>query len=172
MHPGRRVAIAAGIALLLVGGIAAAACEGTEDFDPTPVTTFQITPAAGGGTASTPAGEETPLATPGTQTQTASDGTPGAGTTIELVGINNEFDPEEITVPAGAVTIVFDNQDGGVVHNVHVFRGEDDEGEDVGETELEPGPVVQELELTLEAGDYFFQCDAHPTTMAGSITAE
>ena len=36
-------------------------------------------------------------------------------------------------------------------------------------TELAPGVVQQTLELTLDEGTYFFQCDAHPTTMTGQL---
>jgi plastocyanin len=93
----------------------------------------------------------------------------GAATTLALEGLNSTFSTELLEAPAGTVTIEFDNRDGGVVHNVHVFLGEDNTGEDVGETELEVGPVQQTLTMTLEPGDYFYVCDAHPTTMSGTL---
>lgn len=144
--------------LLLVG------CGETAAQDPTPVKTWKITPAATGATG-TPGASES--ATP------APVDTPSAnGSTLELVGVSNEFDKEKMSAAAGPITIEFDNQDGGVVHNVAVYPGDDASGEPIGGTDLESGPIEQTLSLTLEAGEYFFQCDAHPTTMKGSLTVE
>jgi len=155
-----RIAAAVSLTVLVAASAAAAACESGVAADPTPVQTWKITPAAGG--TSTPRPQVTSTAMPA--------GTPAAGNEFTIRGISNEFDVEEITAPAGAITIIFDNRDGGVVHNIHFFEGTDDEGADAGETALEPGPVVQTLPLDLEPGEYYYQCDAHPTTMTGTLT--
>ncbi|WP_292727003.1 plastocyanin/azurin family copper-binding protein [Methanoculleus sp.] len=43
--------------------------------------------------------------------------------TVEIAAENVAFDTETITVPAGAeVTVNFENRDGGVPHNVAVYR--------------------------------------------------
>jgi plastocyanin len=146
----------AGMVFLALGAVG---CGEPEPGDPTPVQTFKITPADPGVAATPSAGPE---ASP---TQSAG----GGGTTLELAGIGSVFDPEELEAPPGDITIVFDNQDAGVVHNLHVFEGEDADGEDIAETELETGPLVQELPMTLDAGQYFYVCDAHPTTMKGVL---
>jgi plastocyanin len=137
------------------------ACGEPAEGDPTPVKTFKITPAATGAI-STPSPDIT--ATPAAvETQS------NAGTILDLVGVGSTFDVTELEAPAGPITIKFDNKDAGVVHNVAVYPGDDASQDPIAATELESGPIVQELTLTLDAGEYFYQCDAHPTTMKGTL---
>ncbi len=91
---------------------------------------------------------------------------------ITLVGKDTLWDKTKLEAKAGAVTFTVDNQDGGLVHNLHIYKGVDNTGEDVGATELEAGPGTQTLTVTFEPGTYFFVCDAHPATMAGTIEVE
>jgi plastocyanin len=35
-----------------------------------------------------------------------------------------------------------------------------------------PGGTVGEFTVSLEAGDYFFRCELHPSQMQGTITAQ
>jgi plastocyanin len=157
-----RGAVVAAVLLIVAGSIA---CGDTTEADPTPVQTWKITPAAGGAATATPAAVERAEAT-----TTASDTTPAAGGALQIAGVGSTFDVEDLTASAGAVTIEFDNRDAGVVHNLHVFKGTSAQGESVDATDIEVGPVQQTLELDLEAGDYYYQCDAHPTTMKGTLT--
>jgi plastocyanin len=157
-----RGAVAMAVVLAAAGSIA---CGDTTEADPTPVQTWKITPAAGGAATATPAAAETAEAT-----TTAPDTTPAAGGALQIAGVGSTFDVEDLTASAGAVTIEFDNRDAGVVHNLHVFKGTSAQGESVDATDIEVGPVQQTLELDLEAGDYYYQCDAHPTTMKGTLT--
>ncbi len=150
-------AIAVGVALLM-GGMA---CNSSVEDDPTPVTQFKITPASG---------TRTVAATPTPPATAVADGTPGAEIAIKASGSTLKFDKSELTAAAGTVTILFDHQDAGVVHNISVFEGTSASGTLVGKTDLETGPVKQTLTLDLKAGAYFFQCDAHPTTMKGKLT--
>ncbi len=155
-------AIVAGVALLM-----GTACNTATDNDPTPVRQFKITPAAGVKTpaaSATAASKATPAATV--------EGTASAGSILEIKASNSvlKFDKEKLTASAGAVTIVFDNQDGGIPHNISVHEGKDASGKTLGKTDLENGPVTQELKLDLKAGSYFFLCDVHPTTMKGTLT--
>ena len=77
------------------------------------------------------------------------------------------FDPDEVTVPAGEpVTIVIDNRDKGVNHNIHV-----EDAPAPNKTSLELGESQQALTVTLPAGDYEFVCDIHPN-MTGTMVAE
>ncbi|MHB8684700.1 MAG: cupredoxin domain-containing protein [Dehalococcoidia bacterium] len=189
-----RTTTRAAFALILLGVIAAlfGACANSSPPDPTPVTTFAITPAPPGYTpppVSTFAGGAAPAAraapagaTPSTGTppaaQTPASGAPaaqtpatgGAATTLKLVGENIQFDKTKLTAPAGTVTIAFNNKDGGVSHDVRVFKGTDATGASVGATALAPGPVQQTLTLQLSPGTYYYHCDAHPTTMSGTLT--
>jgi plastocyanin len=91
--------------------------------------------------------------------------------TLALNGKDLKFDRDQLEAAAGAVTIAFDNQDGGIPHNLHVFSGSDATGKSVGQTELKNGPVKQTLQLDLEVGRYFYVCDVHPATMTGTLVA-
>lgn len=161
----RSKAAAAVVALVAVAGIGlSVACGNTAEEDPTPVTTPPITPAAprtvvatatsAARPASTPAGSETPS---------------GEATILTLVGKNIKFDKDKLEAPAGKVTFVVDNQDTGVPHNVHIYKGKDAKGESIGNTELSNGPKKEEVTLDLAADEYFYVCDAHPN-MKGTLT--
>ncbi len=151
-------------AALLISAAFGTACGEPQAADPTPVKTWKITPAASGGSV-------TPVPSPEGTAIVVGSATPGAdgGARVEIAGVGSVFDVTDVSASAGAITIVFDNQDGGVVHNIHFFKGKNAKGEDVGETELEPGPIVQELKLDLQAGTYFYLCDAHPVSMKGTL---
>ncbi len=104
---------------------------------------------------------------------TADDGSSDdVASTITLIAKNTLFDKSELRAKAGEITITFDNQDGGIVHNLHVYKGQDATGEDVGATEFEAGPIVQTLKLDLEPGEYFYVCNAHPATQFGKLIVE
>jgi plastocyanin len=77
---------------------------------------------------------------------------------ITIVGESNQFEPDAFTARAGAeVAVTLDNRDDGVAHNVAF------DGIDGASTEVEGGPVVQELVFTApEPGEYGFVCDVHP----------
>jgi len=40
----------------------------------------------------------------------------------------------------------------------------------MGSSPLNVGPIKDVLDVTLDKGEYYFQCDVHPTTMAGKLT--
>ena len=161
--------MAAAVAGAVLVTVTAAACGQTGNADPTPVQTFKITPAANSTSAPSPAA---PTAVPTTDEPPAPPATPGEATVLEVAGITNEFDVEELTAPPGSITVEFDNRDSGVVHNIHFYRGADDEGESVAESELESGPIKQTVTFDAEPGEYYYVCDAHPTTMEGTLTVE
>ena len=157
----RRMFAGAAIALLAV--MSTVACSSSADTDPTPVKVYKITPAAGGKTA-------VASATPAAQATAAGTASAGASIDIKASGSTLKFDKDKLSAVAGAVTIVFDNQDSGIPHNISVHEGSDAKGATLGKTDLETGPVKQELKLDLKAGSYYFQCDVHPTTMKGTLT--
>ncbi len=141
--------------------ILSAGCDAAVDDDPTPVTQFKITPASG---------VRTVVATSTAAASPLPQGTPAAEIAIKASASTLKFDKSELTAAAGAVTIVFDNQDAGIVHNISVHEGKDATGKTLGKTDLEVGPIEQRLQLDLTAGTYFFVCEAHPTTMKGPLT--
>jgi plastocyanin len=84
-----------------------------------------------------------------------------------VVAQDMAFDPDEIHIPAGnPATIVIDNRDDGVNHNIHVEGAPEPD-----RTPLEPGRSQQALTVDLQPGDYTFVCDIHPN-MEGKIIAE
>jgi hypothetical protein len=63
------------------------------------------------------------------------------------------------------LTIVVENEDHGVNHNLHLTDAPDEPA-----TELQPGPVRQQLEVTLPAGAYEYVCDIHPNMVGALMT--
>ncbi|MFO7281148.1 MAG: cupredoxin domain-containing protein [Thermoanaerobacterales bacterium] len=85
---------------------------------------------------------------------------------VVIVAEDMAFAPDEVEVPAGEpVTIVIDNRDEGVNHNIHVEGSPEPD-----RTPLELGPSQQALTVTLPAGTYGFVCDIHPG-MTGTVVA-
>jgi plastocyanin len=80
-----------------------------------------------------------------------------------IVAENIAFDVQAFTVTAGAeVTVTLDHRDIGIPHNIAF---------EFAKTNLENGPVTQELAFTAPAaGEYEYICDAHPQ-MAGTMTS-
>lgn len=93
----------------------------------------------------------------------------GPVTAITITSPDLSFDIEAFEVAVGQeVTLTYDNADEGVEHNIHLDTGKDAEPQ----TEVEVGPVVQELVFTLgAAGEVTYVCDIHPATMRGTVTA-
>jgi plastocyanin len=84
-----------------------------------------------------------------------------------IVAEDMAFDPDDVRLAAGEpATIVIDNRDGGVQHNVHVEGAPEPNS-----TPLEAGESRQALTVELDAGTYTFVCDIHPN-MEGVIVAE
>jgi len=89
------------------------------------------------------------------------DGTSGQ---VTIVAKDIAWDADCIDAVAdGALVITVDNQDDGVLHNLHL---RDAPGKPA--TELEEGPVTQTLEVDLPEGAYDYVCDIHPN-MLGTL---
>lgn len=163
-----RLAAAGALIALALASVAGAGCGDTGDTDPTPVRTFKITPAANA--TPSPAASAAPSAALSSPTAPAATPDRPGSSVIEIAAVSSTFDVEEVVARPGAVTVEFDNRDGGVIHNIHFFAGEDADDESVAETELDVGPIKQTLTFDVEPGEYYYQCDAHPTTMSGTLT--
>ena len=84
-----------------------------------------------------------------------------------VVAEDMAFDPDELRIPSGRpATIVIDNRDDGVNHNIHI-----EDAPEPDRTPLEPGRSRQALTVDLQPGEYTFVCDLHPN-MEGKIIAE
>lgn len=100
-----------------------------------------------------------------------SDDEPEAGPTscnevvdgeVTIAAVDLAWEPGCLTGPADEpFTIVVDNRDEGVNHNLHLPDAPDEPS-----TSLEQGPVMQELEVNLAAGEYEVVCDIHPNMVA------
>ena len=105
----------------------------------------------------------------GTETQAPPDG--GGGDTI--VAENISFTTGELSVPADEpADLVLDNQDT-ALHNVVVTDGEaPGEGENLFTSpDAQPGDQVDFTLDPLEAGEYLYFCEYHPT-MTGTLTVD
>lgn len=94
-----------------------------------------------------------------------------SGGTVEVTAADMAFSVETITAPAGeSFTVTFTNNEA-VPHNFSVYTEE-------GGEEIAVGNVINEGETDeitiegLEAGEYFFVCDVHPTEMTGTLVVE
>ena len=112
-------------------------------------------------------GRTTPEA--GTEGTPAATGEAPSAGGLSVVAKDIKFDPATLKAAAGAVSITFKNEDS-TIHNLHVFKGSDAKGESVGSTKPEAGPKTETLNLDLQPGQYFYQCDVHPDQMKGKLT--
>jgi plastocyanin len=94
-----------------------------------------------------------------------------AGTAFTVVAQNSTYDNTKLDAQAGDVTIVFENRDAGVMHDLHLQLLNDD-SKVIGATPITTGPDTQELTVTVAPGQYRFHCDVHPATMFGTLTVE
>ena len=83
------------------------------------------------------------------------------------------FEPSELTGPANVeFAVEFDNQDATAPHN-WVLNDPNGAAVNIGDTALFTGPEVRTYDVpALAPGDYSFLCQAHPTTMTGTLPLE
>jgi plastocyanin len=111
-----------------------------------------------------PDGEESPPPPP--PEEPGGGGQPGG---LTVVAQGTAFDTAEIALPPEApVTITFENMDP-VPHNLSIYTAPG--GDPIFQETPVPGPTTVEYSFTSPApGEYYFQCDVHPTTMSGTVT--
>ena len=88
-----------------------------------------------------------------------------------LVAVDIAFDKAELTVPANRpFTIVFENRDENVPHNVSIYAGPGRQDRRF-EGQVFKGPATRWYSMPgLAPGTYVFACDIHPY-MTGTVTA-
>jgi plastocyanin len=104
--------------------------------------------------------------------EAAEDGAAGGPTTITLVAQNQKWDKSTVSAGADApVTVIMDNRDPGVLHNVAFYTNRAATQKIFG-SELVAGPAQQTSNFTAPPvpGSYFFKCDVHPDTMNGTFS--
>ena len=99
-----------------------------------------------------------------------SEGCEPTGRTLEVSAQGIAFDTNCLAAPAGdPFEIVFDNQDQAILHNVAIYT-DSTAAEALFQGEVFPGVAEETYSVDpLDAGDYFFQCDIHPTQMTGTF---
>jgi plastocyanin len=94
---------------------------------------------------------------------------PGGGGGLQVVAHDLAFDTSEFDLKSGAETpLTFSNEDPGVEHNIAIYP--DSSGGTPlfqGERIFGPGSTTYTIP-SLEPGQYYFQCDVHPT-MNGTV---
>ena len=83
------------------------------------------------------------------------------------------FSTDAVSVPSDVpFTLAFENADPGVPHNVVIYDGPDAEAPKLFGGELVTGPATADYAVEpLAEGEFFFNCEVHPTTMTGTMTA-
>ena len=150
--------------------VAFAGCTSAPAPTPTTTTTTIPTPTP---TAMAMTMARTTAAVPQANGTAAPTSAPGGGpaVTLAVTAKNILFNVSEITVPAGAtVTIVFDNQDAGVPHNLAVYTDQQATTK-IFSGQIITGPAQTTYTFTAPStpGSYWFRCDVHPTVMYGTF---
>ncbi|MGH2591112.1 MAG: cupredoxin domain-containing protein [Actinomycetota bacterium] len=98
----------------------------------------------------------------------------GAGA-LTVTAQNIAFDTDTIALAASQeTTFTFVNNDPDQ-HNVAIYPSADEVSPDAAlfQGEIFPGPDERQYSIPpIEAGEYYFQCDVHPTIMTGTVTVE
>ena len=104
--------------------------------------------------------------------QPGGDCTQAISGVVQLTARGIAFDASCVEVPAGEpFTIAFGNEDDGVPHNVAIYPSADDLANPFFRGENVTGVDSVEYQAdALDEGEYYFQCDVHPT-MNGTWTA-
>lgn len=93
----------------------------------------------------------------------------GGGPGLEITAANVAFDKNELTIPADGAELHFVNDDT-AEHNVAIYQTEDAQA-DIFVGDTIPGGQITYSIPAHEPGEYYFQCDLHPT-MNGTATFE
>jgi plastocyanin len=105
--------------------------------------------------------------------QPEGDCTPVTDGVLEITAQGLEFDTGCVEAPAGEpFTISFTNEDPDQ-HNVAIYPSADELTDPLFRGDIIGGPDTVEYSVDgLDAGEYYFQCDVHPTTMNGTVVVD
>lgn len=93
-----------------------------------------------------------------------------AGVTLTAAAV--QFDTDQLSWPADEETTVALHNEDSVPHNFSIYRDESAEEDLFVGQNVEAGASTDYTVDPLEAGEYFFRCDIHPTSMTGTVTIE
>jgi plastocyanin len=178
------------IIALLVSLVAIAACTASAPpgwtYAPasaTPIASASASGSPGASSSATPSGSPSPAPSSAPSASAAASASAGAsggtGSTLAVtapVGASTSgFDPTTLDAVAKApFTLVFDNQDTGVMHNLVIKNPDGSKVQVTGDsTTFFAGPGKRTYQVPgLAAGDYAFMCEVHPGTMKGILTVK
>jgi len=168
------------LALALVSVFALAACQSGQGavwtYAPAPSATPGASVAASASAAASAGASAPASAAPSGSVAPGSPAPSGTvtGATVTIVATSPAgFDTPNVTAPANKpFTVVFDNQDASVPHNV-VILNPDGSKVSMGDTSFFTGPAKRTYQVpALAAGAYAFHCEVHPNTMKGTLTVK
>jgi plastocyanin len=127
-------------------------------------------------TTATTTASSAPSASAGSSPSAAASGGAGASLTVTApTGASiSGFDPTTLATTAKTpFSLVFDNQDTGVIHNLVLKNPDGSKVQVTGDTSFFAGPGMSTYQVPgLAAGDYAFLCEVHPGTMKGVLTVK
>jgi plastocyanin len=135
-------------------------------------------PAASSSAAPSVAPSAAPSVEPSSGASPSAGASGAAGDTVTItapVGASTAgFDPTTVEAKASSpFSLVFDNQDTGVMHNLVLSNPDGSPVAVTGDTAFFAGPGQRTYGVpALAAGDYKFVCQVHPGTMTGTLTAK
>ena len=99
-------------------------------------------------------------------------GTAAAGAQqLEVTARGIAFDKASLQVAASQPFTIRLKNDAQVTHNLHIYTKKDGDSIAVTQPDRVPAGSTGVLSATIaQAGDYYFQCDIHPSAMTGKIT--
>jgi plastocyanin len=157
------------LAVALVSVVALAACSSgaapTWTYAPAPSATPRPPASA------SPSGSAAPSASAAASGSPATD----VGSTVTIVATDaTKFDtPAVETAKDKPFTLVFDNKDATVAHNVVVMNPDESPVQMGGDTTPFTGPAMRRYTMPgLPAGSYPFHCQVHPVAMTGTLTVK
>lgn len=155
--PLRAAAALTSVAPLLFTGCQPSVGVSTVSFDKT------ATAVARGGYATAIA------STPPVGTNVASSADADSRSSVHITVKDSAFDKTQVSADSGRTTITLRNEDAGVTHNIALYKSKNDRTSPLGSTSVSQGPDVQSMTLQLDNGEYYFECQIHPTRLNGSL---
>jgi len=90
---------------------------------------------------------------------------------LEVTARGIAFDKTSLQVAAGQPFTIKLKNDAEVTHNLHIYTKKGGDSIAVTQPDRVPGGSTGVLSATIaQPGDYYFQCDIHPSAMTGKIT--
>ncbi|MEA2452591.1 MAG: hypothetical protein QOG04_1301 [Actinomycetota bacterium] len=96
----------------------------------------------------------------------------GAAAGITLTASGVAFDTDSLSLPAGEASDIQFVNDDSVAHNFSIYEN-DSASKDLFKGAETPGGSESTYAVpALDKGEYYFQCDLHPSSMTGTVTVE